>query len=243
MTGFFARVSSWPRHRDTGGDRRAGGARGSVSAACGWRTVHRLLPQVHRDLPGMELLDSKLGGTIPPDIILEPLDMDEPLPGLEPVAGTRAAPVAEDDLRRGQQDFACRRRRGRGGDGWEDEWEDEFASDVDDFETAGESLPQLLVQPAGYARAGRGTPFCRCAAGDRQGAVPVDGFRGGENLLGEDVGSVELALVQKSLPPDVSAMMVDPYFSRERSRRGSRCGSWKPARICADQFFGTCAAP
>ena len=34
-----------------------------------------------------------------------------------------------------------------------------------------------------------------------------------KNLLGDDVGSVELALVQKSLPDDVSNMMVDPYFS------------------------------
>ena len=39
-----------------------------------------------------------------------------------------------------------------------------------------------------------------------------------KNLLGDDIGSVELAIVQKSLPPDVSAMMVEPYFSREREQ-------------------------
>jgi hypothetical protein len=33
-----------------------------------------------------------------------------------------------------------------------------------------------------------------------------------KNLLGEDVGSVELALVQKSLPDDVAHLIVDPYF-------------------------------
>jgi predicted RND superfamily exporter protein len=36
-----------------------------------------------------------------------------------------------------------------------------------------------------------------------------------KNLLGEDIGSVELALVQKSLPDDIKGMMVDPYFSAD----------------------------
>jgi uncharacterized protein len=39
-----------------------------------------------------------------------------------------------------------------------------------------------------------------------------------KNLLGDDVGSVELALVQKSLPDDVAALMVDPYFSRDKEQ-------------------------
>jgi predicted RND superfamily exporter protein len=39
-----------------------------------------------------------------------------------------------------------------------------------------------------------------------------------KNLLGDDIGSVELAIVQKSLPDEVSKMMVDPYFSREREQ-------------------------
>ena len=39
-----------------------------------------------------------------------------------------------------------------------------------------------------------------------------------KNLLGDDIGSVELALVQKSLPDDIKGMMVDPYFYPENEQ-------------------------
>ncbi|MCP5190426.1 MAG: MMPL family transporter [Pseudomonadales bacterium] len=170
---------------------------------------------------GMELLDSKLGGTIPLDIILEPLDMDEPLPGLEPVAGTRAAPVAEDDPFAGDsQDFAPPPGAAdEAGDGWEDEWEDEFASDVDDFETAGESFtPSYWFSLQGMRELDAVHHFVDAQPETGKVLSLSTVFAVVKNLLGEDVGSVELALVQKSLPPDVSAMMVDPYFSREREQ-------------------------
>ena len=54
-----------------------------------------------------------------------------------------------------------------------------------------------------------------------------------KNLLGDDIGGVELAIVQKSLPDDIKEMMVSPYFSERRSRPGLRCGSRRPARTCA----------
>jgi predicted RND superfamily exporter protein len=36
-----------------------------------------------------------------------------------------------------------------------------------------------------------------------------------KNLLGDDIGGVELAIVQKSLPDDIKGMMVSPYFSED----------------------------
>jgi hypothetical protein len=37
-----------------------------------------------------------------------------------------------------------------------------------------------------------------------------------KTLIGDNIGGVELALVEKSLPEDIKGMMVDPYFSKAR---------------------------
>ena len=164
---------------------------------------------------GMELLDSKLGGTIPLDIILAPLDMDEPLPGLEPANGGNTAPVAADDpFAEDGEDFGAAPAPAAG-----DEWDDEFDSDGDDFAADGESF-----QPSYWFSLGGMRELD--AVHNYVDALPETGkvlslstvFSVVKNLLGDDIGSVELAIVQKSLPPDVSGMMVDPYFSREREQ-------------------------
>jgi predicted RND superfamily exporter protein len=215
MTGFFARVVD-----------RHGPAILVVTAAVVVLTAvgisrlqveNRFIDYFHKSTEiyqGMELLDSKLGGTIPLDIILAPLDMDEPLPGLEAVPAAEAAPVAEDDpFAQDSHDFASQPAA------TEDEWDDEFASDVDDFATSGESFtPSYWFSLQGMRELD--------AVHDYVDSLPETGkvlslstvFAVVKNLLGEDVGSVELALVQKSLPPDISAMMVEPYFSREREQ-------------------------
>lgn len=163
---------------------------------------------------GMELLDSKLGGTIPLDIILAPLDTDQPLPGLESVPASEAAPVAADDpFAEDSDDFAPAPAAA------EDEWDDEFASDVDDFATSGESFtPSYWFSLQGMRELDAVHAYVDSLPETGKVLSLSTVFAVVKNLLGEDVGSVELALVQKSLPPDVSAMMVDPYFSREREQ-------------------------
>ena len=164
---------------------------------------------------GMELLDSQLGGTIPLDIVLAPLDMDEPLPGLEPAPSGNAAPVAADDpFAEDAGDFGAAPAPADG-----DEWDDEFGSDGDDFAGSGESF-----QPSYWFSLGGMRELD--AVHDYVDSLPETGkvlslstvFSVVKNLLGDDIGSVELAIVQKSLPPDVSSLMVDPYFSREREQ-------------------------
>lgn len=164
---------------------------------------------------GMELLDSQLGGTIPLDIVLAPLDMDEPLPGLEPAPSGNAAPVAADDpFAEDAGDFGAAPAPADG-----DEWDDEFGSDGDDFAGSGESF-----QPSYWFSLGGMRELD--AVHNYVDSLPETGkvlslstvFSVVKNLLGDDIGSVELAIVQKSLPPDVSSLMVDPYFSREREQ-------------------------
>ncbi len=164
---------------------------------------------------GMELLDSKLGGTIPLDIILSPLDMDQPLPGLESAPAAAAPPVAADDpFLEDSIDFEAAPATGESAD-----LDDEFASDAEDFGASQESFtPSYWFSLQGMRELD--------AVHDYVDSLPETGkvlslstvFHVVKNLLGDDVGSVELALVQKSLPPDIRALMVDPYFSREREQ-------------------------
>jgi predicted RND superfamily exporter protein len=167
---------------------------------------------------GMELLDSQLGGTIPLDIILAPLDMDEPLPGLESATSGPVVPVPEDDpFAEDGDDFGAAPAAVEEVE-W-DEWDDEFASDGDDFASGEESFkPSYWFSLQGMRELD--------AVHNYVDSLPESGkvlslstvFSVVKNLLGDDIGSVELAIVQKSLPADVSEMMVEPYFSREREQ-------------------------
>lgn len=162
---------------------------------------------------GMELLDSKLGGTIPLDIVLTPPDLGAPLPGLEPgVRAGQAAPVSADDpFYDDGESFSS------AGDLVGDEWADEFDSDFDSFSSPGEEdfKPSYWFSLEGMRELD--------AVHNYVDSLPQTGkvlslstvFAVVKNLLGEDVGSVELALVQKSLPDDIKGMMVSPYFSEE----------------------------
>ncbi len=159
---------------------------------------------------GMELLDSKLGGTIPLDIVLYAPDEDEPLPGLEPVATASApAPVAEDDPFAEDADgFAA----APASDSLDD-WDDEFDSDFDDFGGGEDFQPSYWFSLEGM----RVIDAVHNLVDERSETGKVlslsTTFAVVKDLLGEDIGSVELALVQKSLPEDISGLMVDPYFS------------------------------
>jgi predicted RND superfamily exporter protein len=221
MTAFFARVVD---HRGTLILSVTGAL--VVLTAIGisrLQVENRFIDYFHKSTEiyqGMELLDSQLGGTIPLDIIIAPLDMDEPLPGLESVGAGNAEPVSEDDpFAEDVDDFGAAPAAIAVADEWDDEWGDEFDSDVDDFGGSGESFsPSYWFSLGGMRELD--------AVHNYVDSLPETGkvlslstvFSVVKNLLGDDVGSVELALVQKSLPPDVSAMMVDPYFSREREQ-------------------------
>jgi predicted RND superfamily exporter protein len=167
---------------------------------------------------GMELLDSKLGGTIPLDIILTPPDQDEPLPGLEPVVAAEQAPPveADDPFSRESVSFDSEPVE----DDWDDdEWGDDFEGDVDAFGTQGESFtPSYWFSLQGMRELD--------AVHNHLDSLPETGkvlslstvFAVVKNLLGEDVGSVELAIVQKSLPEDIKKLMVSPYFSEDKEQ-------------------------
>jgi predicted RND superfamily exporter protein len=168
---------------------------------------------------GMELLDRQLGGTIPLDIVISAPDAQAPLPGLEEGAPEEAAPLAEDDpFAEDAGDFAATgsgEAVGAAADPFVDDWgADPFAGDAfgageDSFEPSyWFSLDGMqtidMVHALVDARAETGKVLSLSTT-----------FSVVKDLLGDDIGSVELALVQRSLPQDVADLMVNPYFDAD----------------------------
>ncbi|CAA0092622.1 Uncharacterised protein [Halioglobus japonicus] len=160
---------------------------------------------------GMELLDIQLGGTIPLDIIITPPDEDAPLPGLENVSAATAPPVSEDD-EFADDEFADDEFA-------DDEFaDDEFADDEwgDDSGFAaveGSFKPSYWFSLAGMRELDKIHDYVdsRPETGKVLSLSTV--FAVVKNLMGEDIGGVELAIVQKSFPDDMKKLMVSPYYS------------------------------
>ena len=168
---------------------------------------------------GMELLDARLGGTIPLDIVITAPDMNAPLPGLENLSPASAAspvagdPLAGDDViddEFADEDF--------GDDEFADEWDDDFGDD--DFGVPGQesfkpsywfSVPGMRQLDLVHNHIDALEETGKVLSLSTVYAVVKD-------LMGQDISSVELALVQKSLTDDIKEMMVDPYFSLDKEQ-------------------------
>lgn len=145
---------------------------------------------------GMELLDIQLGGTIPLDVIITPPDEDTPLPGLENVPTAETLPIGEND------EFA------------DDDWGDEFSDDVGFASVEDSFQPSYWFSLAGMRELDRIHDYVdsRPETGKVLSLSTV--FAVVKNLMGEDIGGVELAIVQKSFPDDMKKLMVSPYYSQ-----------------------------
>ncbi|MEM7690824.1 MAG: MMPL family transporter [Pseudomonadota bacterium] len=197
---------------------------------------------------GMELLDARLGGTIPLDIIVAAPDQSAPLPGLELTTSGDSLPLAADDPFAESDPFLG-------------EMEDPFAAEASVDETFGESLGEAdaFAEQDDFAD----DPFADddFGASDDDAAFADDAFADAtatasqssdpgfwfsfeglrtidlvqdtvesynetgkvqslsttfelfRQLLGDDIGSVELALAKNALPADISGLLVDPYYN------------------------------
>ncbi|MEO0437505.1 MAG: MMPL family transporter [Pseudomonadota bacterium] len=186
---------------------------------------------------GMELLDARLGGTIPLDIIVAAPDQSAPLPGLEPSASNDSLPLDADDPFAEDDPFS-----GEAGDpfaadtsvdegfGDDEAFSDPFAEDDfgvsgggDDFadDAFGDSTPAAAQSSdPGFWFSFEGlrvidliqdTVESYNETGKVQSlSTTFELFR---QLLGDDIGSVELALAKNALPADISGLLVDPYYN------------------------------
>jgi len=151
---------------------------------------------------GMELLDAELGGTIPLDIVID-LDEKELAPVfVEPVFADTASDDADEEPLDEDDPFAD-------DDFFEDDFEEDF-SDAGDgfvqsywFTTRGmRQMEAIHNYVDGLPETGKVLSLATTYAVVKQ-------------LLGDDVGDVELALVQKTLPNQVRSLIVSPYFDEE----------------------------
>jgi hypothetical protein len=166
---------------------------------------------------GMELLDTALGGTIPLDIIISPPDRDAPLPGLENLtASSDALPVSADDPFAQDDEFSDSGDDAIGGD---DEWDDEFASDPDGFASSEDNFqPSYWFSLAGMRELDKVHEYVDSLPETGKVLSLSTVFAVVKNLMGNDIGGVELAIVQKSFPDDLKELMVSPYFSEQNEQ-------------------------
>ncbi len=156
---------------------------------------------------GMELLDSNLGGTIPLDIVI-----DSPISSRDKDYPQRTTINSIEAYERANSEFASEDRIVV--DDFEEEAWDDFDSDFDDFgEGQNSFVPSFWFTFSGMQTID--------AVHDLIDSRPETGkvlslsttFSVVRDILGDDIGGVELALVQKSLPAEINDLMVAPYFS------------------------------
>ncbi|WP_439107278.1 efflux RND transporter permease subunit [Congregibacter sp.] len=189
---------------------------------------------------GMELLDARLGGTIPLDIVIAAPDSSAPLPGLENASNGNAAPVDDDDPFADEFDDPFARESTSDSldtDAFADDGfgDDPFAGDTfaaesasddpfgDDFDSGfGSDFSSENVDPGfWFSLEGmrlidrlQGIVDAYAETGKVQSlSTTFELFR---QLLGDDMGSVELALARNALSEDISRQLVAPYFNAER---------------------------
>ena len=157
---------------------------------------------------GMELLDAQLGGTIPLDIIVAAPDFSAPLPGLATpgAAGETAAPAAP-------------------GEPVADEFDDPLVGDPlaeDPFAEEGPVFADPGAGDPGFWFSSEGLRLIDALhraveSYDETGKVQslATSFELMRQLLGDDIGSVELALARNALPRGIAALLLDPYYNAE----------------------------
>ncbi|MFT5710018.1 MAG: putative RND superfamily exporter protein [Halioglobus sp.] len=157
---------------------------------------------------GMKLLDEKLGGTIPLDIVITAPNFDDlPVVAVPPVPtklGAQSMAVAEDNSFAEDDGFS------------DDDWGDNGFDVGFNSGTEESFTPSYWFSLAGMRELD--------AVHNYIDSLPETGkvlslftiFEVVKTLIGDDIGGVELALVEKSLPEDIKGMMVDPYFSKAR---------------------------
>ncbi len=157
---------------------------------------------------GMVLLDEKLGGTIPLDIVITAPNLDAlpfvVAPSVSTQPDSQSTPEVESSTFAEEDEFS------------DDDWGDD-GFDVGFSGGQEESfIPSYWFSQAGMRELD--------AVHNYIDSLPETGkvlslstiFEVVKTLIGDDIGGVELALVEKSLPEDIKGMMVDPYFSKAR---------------------------
>jgi len=158
---------------------------------------------------GMELLDSKLGGTIPLDIILYPPAEAADETGS---SGTPGPASVVTELADSASDVML-----------DDPFEDDFLADdpfagEDIFASDSSTKPAYWFTPEGRLLLDRAHHLVDQREETGKVLSLSTAFEVMDGLYGAPLGAVELALVENSMPEDVNNTLVSPYFNREKDQ-------------------------
>lgn len=155
---------------------------------------------------GMELLDSKLGGTIPLDIILYPPSEAADETGS---SGTPGSANVVTELADSASDVMLE-------DPFEDDFlaDDPFAGD-DIFASDSSTKPAYWFTPEGRLLLDRAHQIVDAREETGKVLSLSTAFEVMDGLYGAPLGAIELALVESSMPDDVNNTLVSPYFNGE----------------------------
>ena len=157
---------------------------------------------------GMELLDARLGGTIPLDIIFYPPAAKE-----DAIAASDAMESLKEDLV--SEPFEGIDDDFMGDDPFADDpfGDDAFGSDV--FGGEPDSTPSYWFTVQGRALLDRAHEIVDARSETGKVLSLSTAFKVMDGLYGAPLGAVEMALVQNSMPKDVNETLVLPYFSAQ----------------------------
>ena len=171
---------------------------------------------------GMELLDARLGGTIPLDVVLYPptkLPSALPADDASQALGGQAAMAQEVpvDVDAGDEFFADDPyvSDAFGDDPFAD---DPFADDPfgsDPFGEGSSTAPSFWFTVQGRALLDRAHAIIDARPETGKVLSLSTAFEVMDGLYGATLGAIEMALVQNSMPDDVNNTLVLPYFSAE----------------------------
>lgn len=167
---------------------------------------------------GMELLDARLGGTIPLDVILYP-PMNK---NSTPVDSVVDDAVNSDQGLQQPDDAAPYELDEAGLSLTDTQWsedplgDDPFGDDLfgdDPFATSDDVAPSYWFTPQGRALLDRAHALVSAHAETGKVLSLTTAFTVMDSLYGATLGPVELALVQNSMPEVVNETLVAPYFN------------------------------
>ena len=155
----------------------------------------------------MELLDARLGGTIPLDIVLYP-PLEESVES--EVDASFEAPGPNNSVV----------GDGGNGGGFDDSFSDDpfFDDGFDDgdfFAEEGSVAPSFWFSPRGRDLLDQAHELVEARPETGKVLSLSTAFEVMDGLYGAPLGAIELALVQNSMPEDVAATLVRPYFYSE----------------------------
>lgn len=153
---------------------------------------------------GMEIIDAQLGGTIPLEIIIDPAREDEvmfaaPAAQSSVVAAANADAIDDDFF---AEDSAA---------DFEDNFEDDFG---DDFDSDAQGEPSVWFNRAGLARIEQVHDYVDALEETGKVLSLATSYKMLRSLT-SGIDDIQLTLIQRGLPAEINAILVDPYLAED----------------------------